>query len=59
MNDKSLIPVERIEASIYRIRGENVMLDRDLENFIGFRQACLIRQSSATATDFQLILCFN
>lgn len=34
MNDKSLIPVERIEASIYRIRGESVMLDRIWQNFI-------------------------
>ncbi len=32
MDDKSLIPIKRIEASIYRIRGENVMLDRDLAN---------------------------
>lgn len=32
MNDKSLIPIERIESAIYRIRGENVMLDRDLAN---------------------------
>ncbi len=30
MDDKSLIPVERIEAAIYLIRGEKVMLDRDL-----------------------------
>src|SRR5688572_22216525 len=34
MNDKSLIPVERIQASIYRIRGESVMLDRIWQNFI-------------------------
>jgi hypothetical protein len=30
MDDKSLIPIERIEAAIYLIRGEKVMLDRDL-----------------------------
>jgi hypothetical protein len=30
MNDSSLIPVERIEQAIYLIRGEKVMLDRDL-----------------------------
>ena len=30
MSETSLIPVERIENSIYLIRGEKVMLDRDL-----------------------------
>lgn len=35
MTDKSLIPVERIETSIYLIRGEKVMLDRDLAKLYG------------------------
>jgi len=35
MSDKSLIPVERIETSIYLIRGEKVMLDRDLAKLYG------------------------
>jgi hypothetical protein len=35
MDDKSLIPVERIEAAIYLIRGEKVMLDRDLASLYG------------------------
>ena len=35
MHDKSIIPVERIEASIYLIRGEKVMLDRDLASLYG------------------------
>ena len=30
MKDSSLIPIERIEKAIYLIRGEKVMLDRDL-----------------------------
>ena len=30
MKQSSLIPVERIEKAIYLIRGEKVMLDRDL-----------------------------
>lgn len=30
VKDSSLIPVERIEKAIYLIRGEKVMLDRDL-----------------------------
>ena len=35
MSDKSLIPSERIEAAIYLIRGEKVMLDRDLAKLYG------------------------
>jgi hypothetical protein len=31
----SLIPVERIESAIYLIRGEKVMLDRDLAKLYG------------------------
>jgi hypothetical protein len=30
MKSSGLIPVERIEKAIYLIRGEKVMLDRDL-----------------------------
>ena len=30
MSNTSLIPIERIEKAIYLIRGEKVMLDRDL-----------------------------
>lgn len=35
MKDTSLIPLERIEKSIYLIRGEKVMLDRDLAALYG------------------------
>ena len=35
MKDSSLIPVERIEKAIYLIRGEKVMLDRDLADLYG------------------------
>ena len=30
MKQSALIPIERIEKAIYLIRGEKVMLDRDL-----------------------------
>ena len=30
MSNTNLIPVEKIEKAIYLIRGEKVMLDRDL-----------------------------
>lgn len=35
MKHSSLIPVERIEKAIYLIRGEKVMLDRDLADLYG------------------------
>lgn len=35
MNDTVLIPSERIEHAIYLIRGEKVMLDRDLAALYG------------------------
>jgi len=35
MKDSGLIPVERIEKAIYLIRGEKVMLDRDLAALYG------------------------
>jgi hypothetical protein len=35
MKDSSLIPVERIEKAIYLIRGEKVMLDRELADLYG------------------------
>jgi hypothetical protein len=46
MNDKmpkdsSLIPVERIERSILLIRGQKVMLDRDLAQLYGVETRAL------------------
>ena len=35
MSDKALIPVERIERTILRLRGHNVMLDADLARLYG------------------------
>ena len=35
MTHSGLIPVERIERAIYLIRGEKVMLDRDLAALYG------------------------
>ncbi len=35
MKQSSLIPIERIEKAIYLIRGEKVMLDRDLAALYG------------------------
>jgi hypothetical protein len=41
MKRTSLIPVERIEKAIYLIRGEKVMLDRDLAGLYGITTKAL------------------
>ena len=35
MNESGLIPVERIERTILLIRGQRVMMDRDLAQLYG------------------------
>ena len=41
MKESSLIPIERIERAIYLIRGERVMLDRDLAALYGLATKAL------------------
>ena len=41
MKQSSLIPIERIERAIYLIRGEKVMLDRDLAALYGLATKAL------------------
>ena len=41
MGEKAIIPVERIERSIYLIRGQKVMLDRDLSELYGVETKAL------------------
>ena len=43
MSNKSLIPIERIEKAIYLIRGEKVMVDRDLALLYGVETKMLNR----------------
>ena len=43
MSDTNLISVERIEKTIYLIRGEKVMLDRDLASLYGVETKVLNR----------------
>jgi hypothetical protein len=45
-----IIPVERIANRIYRIRGENVMLDADLAEFYGVPTKRLNEQNRSRAT---------
>ena len=39
MSNTSLIPIDKIESVIYLIRGEKVMLDRDLAKLYGIPSA--------------------
>ncbi len=41
--EQSVIPIERIAASIYLIRGEKVMLDSDLAELYGVETGALVR----------------
>jgi hypothetical protein len=43
LSNTSLIPIEIIEKAIYLIRGEKVMLDRDLANLYGVETKMLNR----------------
>ena len=60
MKDSSLIPVERIEKAIYLIRGEKVMLDRDLAALYGVTTSALKqavrRNSERFPHDFMFVL---
>lgn len=60
MDDNILIPVERIERAIYLIRGEKVMLDRDLAALYGVSTKVLkqaVRRNTARfPNDFMFVL---
>ena len=38
---QSAIPIEKIESRIYEIRGQRIMLDRDLAELYGVRTKAL------------------
>jgi hypothetical protein len=60
---KDLVPVERIASKIYLIRGQKVMLDRDLaelrRNSMELRRKFWNRQFAGIARDFLKISCSN
>jgi hypothetical protein len=60
MNDKAIIPIERIEKSIYLIRGQKVMLDRDLAELYGVETKALKqavrRNANRFPDDFSFVL---
>jgi ribosomal protein L4 len=59
MDDQSLLSEETISNKIYFIRGQKVMLDRDLALLYGVKTRILTKQLKGTYLDFQKILCLN
>jgi hypothetical protein len=51
-NSLATVPVERIEKSIYVIRGERVMLDRDLADLYGVETRVLNQSVSRNRDRF-------
>lgn len=60
MNETTFIPIERIEHAIFFIRGEKVMLDRDLASLYGVSTSVLkqaVRRNIARfPNDFMFVL---
>ena len=55
MSNTDLITSEKIEKAIYLIRGEKVMLDRDLALLYEVETKVLIAPSSEISCDFRRI----
>jgi hypothetical protein len=53
------IPVERIEKSIYLVRGERVMLDRALASLYGVTTKAFNQAVKRHREDFQPTSCFD
>ena len=58
MTGTSLIPSERIERTIYLIRGEKVMLDRDLAKLYGVPTKALKQAVRRNTDRFPMTSCF-
>lgn len=59
MSNTNLIPIEKIEKSIYLIRGEKVMLDRDLASLYGVETGALNRAVKRNLQRFPLDFMFQ
>lgn len=59
MSNTTLIPTERIEQAIYFIRGEKVMLDRDLAGLYGVETKVLNRAVKRNLQRFPLDFMFQ
>jgi hypothetical protein len=56
---ESLIPAERIEQAILLLRGERVLLDRDLAALYGVSTRFSIKPFNAIGSGFPMTSCFN
>ena len=60
---QSAIPIEKIESRIYEIRGQRIMLDRDLAELYGVRTKALkqavSRNTERFPSDFMFILTYQ
>lgn len=59
MSNTDLIPSETIEKAIYLIRGEKVMLDRDLASLYGVETGALNRAVKRNLQRFPLDFMFQ
>ena len=59
MTDTDLVPIEKIEKGIYLIRGEKVMLDRDLAFLYGVETKVLNRAVKRNLQRFPLDFMFQ
>jgi hypothetical protein len=57
VKSSSLIPIERIENAIYLVRGQKVMLDRDLAALYGVPTKALNQAVSRNKERFRLTSC--
>lgn len=54
---QQITPIEAIERRIFLIRGQKVMVDRDLAELYGVKAIALRQQVKGTSTGFLKILC--
>jgi hypothetical protein len=55
--ETAVVPVEVIERRIFLIRGQKVMLDRDLADLYGVATKVLTRRFAETSIDSRAISC--
>ena len=55
----SVVPMERIERAIILVRGQKVMLDRDLAGLYGVETTALNRAVKRNQSRFPAISCFS
>jgi hypothetical protein len=58
-HDNALVPLERIEQAVYRIRGQRAMLDTDLAAFYGVATRALNQAVKRNRERFPLDFCFQ